>query len=165
VKVSRGPPADAPSGRVIMPPMLRVGNTETSRSPGGEMGGLNGHDIEQAFRDKGYLVTKAMTMYGRGGCDNHGFVVFDKTETGLREAATLAMIWGGQGTAWMTFAVYFSSPPWRATGPRSSLRGWRQSRYVENLTLRCLVDCGLCVVGGAFWVDLRWLDAAEVRPL
>jgi hypothetical protein len=91
VKATRGPTADAPSGMVVKPPLVRLGNTETSRSPGGEMGGLNGHAIKQALRDKGYHeVQKAMSTYGRGGCDNHGFVVFNDTDDGLREAATLA---------------------------------------------------------------------------
>jgi hypothetical protein len=40
VKATRGPSADAPSGMVVKPPFVRLGNTKTSRSPDGEMGGL-----------------------------------------------------------------------------------------------------------------------------
>ena len=53
VKVTRGQTADAPeSGEVSLPPLLVVGNTETTRSQG-VMGGLNGHELQQKFRRRG----------------------------------------------------------------------------------------------------------------
>ena len=35
-------------------------------------------------------MKKAFSTYRVGGCDNRGFAVFEGTENGLREAATLA---------------------------------------------------------------------------
>jgi hypothetical protein len=90
VKVTQGQTADAPeSGEVSLPPLLVVGNTETTRSPG-VMKGLNGHDMSEKLRESGYDVRKIFSTYRAGGCDNLGFAVFEESLNGLREAATLA---------------------------------------------------------------------------